>query len=292
MPPHPSWLLIVLLSAGVCNAPLAAQSSSAGDAPKPEAVLLNGAAPIPANGRFLLSGQDESRLGRLSLKDAGGGAIAGTLSKTGQYFVWTPERPPVPGSYRFVVEDPHGNYPPTTYPIEVEPAGTRMRPKLSSSVQLQRLDARFSGLCCSVGDPALRIVPSCFDTFLRQTAALTATLTSDASASQLGQLLFSIKPVGGFSKPSDYRTLTGQLTHSMEWEKQASEYCFDVEGIEIGTNLGLTYADLTPRCAPHGSLGELKSEKLVPTAAEIGHEHCPVPPPGYEMRWCEINGEA
>src|SRR5262245_34626014 len=48
-----AWLLIALCSAGSWSAPLAAQSSSAGDAPKPEAVLLNGAAPIPANGSFL-----------------------------------------------------------------------------------------------------------------------------------------------------------------------------------------------------------------------------------------------
>lgn len=292
MRPNPAWLLIALFSAGVWSAPLAAQSSSAGDAPKPEAVLLNGAAPIPANGSLLLSGQSESRLGSLSLKDTGGVAITGTLSKTGQYFVWKPQRPLVPGSYRFVVEDPNGNYPATTYPIEVQPAASRARPKLSSSVQLQRLDARFSGLCCSVDDPSLRIVPSCFDTILRRTAALTVTLASDASASELGQLLVSVIPVGGFTKPSEYRPFTGQLTHLMEWEKKADEYCFDVYGIEIGTKLSLTYPDLTPRCAPHGSLGGLEPETLVPGASEIGHEHCPVPPPGYEARWCEINGQA
>lgn len=285
------WLAGMLLIA----ASVAAQSGTpvSSDAPKPEAILLNGTAPIPANGGFLLSGKDEARLGVLSLEDAAGVAISGSLRRTQSYFVWTPQRPPSPGSYTFVVEDPNRNYPATRYPIQIEVAGVRAKPKLSSRVQLQRLEARFGGLCCTLGDPALRIVPSCFDTFLRRTAALSATITSDAAPSQLGQMLFSIKPVGNsFSGPSAYRALAGQLTHTMEWLEQASEYCFDVEAIDIRADVPLTYQELVPRCAPHGAIGEIAPEMLVPTEKEIDREHCPVPPPKYEARWCEVNAEA
>jgi hypothetical protein len=69
----------------------------------------------------------------------------------------------------------------------------------------------------------------------------------------------------------------------------ADQYCFDLVAMDIATMQTFSYADLMPRCKPHGDLGTVGTRPIEVDPAALAHEVCMVPPPLETKQWCDLN---
>jgi hypothetical protein len=144
--------------------------------------------------------------------------------------------------------------------------------------------------CCNVLPGfMLPATASCFPTQATGVIAMTVGLTNSTLGSDLNQFLFKLS-VPAAMAPANYRPL--QTSYPFSFQRVADQYCFDVEALDIATQQTFKYADLMPRCKPHGDIGTIGTRPLEVSALALAHDVCMVPPPLQTQQWCDLNDSA
>jgi hypothetical protein len=259
--------------------------------PPPAARLLYGEAPIPANGALLLTGV--SGLGSpIQVVNASGQTLSGTSTQVEGNVVWKPDAPLTPGETITVTLSPASataSGQSNVYKVPVTPARTPLRPALSATLSVERSEQN-DMQCCNVLPGFMSPVKaSCFPTEAMSFIAMTVVLTNTVLSSDLNQFLFKLS-VPAAMAPGSYLPLQG--SYPFRFQTVADQYCFDVEAIDIASMQTFKYADLMPRCKPHGDLGTIGTRPIDVAAAALAHEVCMVPPPLEAKQWCDLNDSA
>ena len=255
------------------------------------ATLLRPDAPIPANGSFVLQTAGTGfTAGNAQLIDPNGNAIDGTVRMIGTFTIWTPNRELTPGTqYQFVIANPAVGGA-ASYPIEVVQAWTPGPVPITSKLELQRVDASASTACCSPVPGVSKGKSGCFATQVRSSVRMNAALSSAAPLARVTQLLFRLTFVDQVpAAQPNFVPLANLSSLNASWSTAAAEYCIALEAIDATSGRTFDYADLSPRCLPHADLGEIGQKTVTIDPAVLDHTVCPVPPPGYDARWCEAN---
>jgi hypothetical protein len=250
--------------------------------------------PIPANGSIII--MQQSGVGAtITLIDPNGMTIEGTIRMVGLFSVWTPSRALSPGAmYTLSIMTPGSSPATSMYPVSVIQAWTPARVPISNAMQLSRYETPVTTRCCTNVPGVSKGITGCFDAETRSYPRVQLGLTSTASPAELGQFLFKLTQADVTpALVASYSTFTSLATTQLSWNTSATQYCVDLEAIEITSGRSYQYADLMARCIQHGALGEIGVKPAVVDEAKVlGHDMCPIPPPNYEMRWCELNKAA
>ena len=265
--------------------------------PRPSATLLLPGVPIPANGSIIIQqlGPAFSAADAKLMDPNGGTPIDGTVRMVGQYAVWTPTRALVPGvTYTLSIATPGSVVGAVQYQLMVVPAWTPARVSVTNTPRLERAYNAGTTRCCTAVTGVSKGSVGCFLAEQRSVVRLWTQLTSTATPTELSQFLFRLSPAGMTpAVPANYVPLSALAQVATDWTTAASEYCVNLDALEITAGKTYDYPNLMTRCVPHGGLGTLGIEDVAIDAAKaLGREICPVPPPNYEMRWCETNKAA
>jgi hypothetical protein len=262
-------------------------------APAPAPRLINNA--MPANGSLVLE-VSSPMVGALTFSDSTGQVIEGTVRMIGRYAIWTPTRVLQPGSYTLALSAYAGN-PGIAYAVMVGPEWMPARAAVSSMPTAELIDAPGMSRCCTgvLGFP--NISTSCFQTQKQYAVRVTPRFTTTAPAADLSQLLFRVRiaavTASGAAVAAGSYVPWSALEQPLVYFRQDSQYCFDLEAIEVTSARAYGYPDLMTRCVPHAALGELGPLPVMINAALVlDRAVCQVPPPGLEMSWCELNRAA
>ena len=286
-----SWARL-WLSTGLCCGVLAAVSNAHAipAKPPPAATLVYGAAPIPANGGLIIQGSVWVTDATVRILTPDGQPVAGKLKPFGNVTVWTPDRPLTPGfTYDVTLSTQSSSEPSNNYEILVTPARAPARPAVTSMLTVSRLDQKTGLECCSSPNGVATDFDSmCFASQDASYVAMKIELASTTATPELAQYLFKLG-VAVLNQTGQYDSF-GSVSLTYNLQAAASEYCFDLQAMDIASGQTFDYRDLMPRCRPHGNLGTIGTTPIaIDLDTVLAHTICAIPPTQYLVQWCNIN---
>ena len=257
--------------------------------------VVNAGAGIPVGGALLINVGNSSVAPTVvvSVVDMPQTTFGGTLRMlaVGNQFlwVWTPSSPLTAGTtYQVTVSAPDLGVTSPTDTFEVVPAITLAKPTISTAPSASwRGDTNNWGCCRSLIGGVLQDA-SCFPNEQIASIVLEPGFTTSTPAVEMNQFVFRIAtgttPLSGV-QPSVWPNLPMEPIR-----EQADEYCFQLEAIDIVSEMAFSYTALDVElCAPHGDLADLGIVPLEPGATELDRLVCHAPPEAYKEEWCELN---
>jgi hypothetical protein len=252
--------------------------------------VVNAGAGIPIDGGLLIqSGTGSQPIVAIADSATPSTTLGGTVTQidlTG-YWVWVPTLPLTVGTfYNVSLSAPDLGISGITDTFEAVAAVTIERPTITTEPSVSSVSETNTFSCCRSLQGGFLNDSSCFPSEQRRSAMLDPGFTTSDPAVLLNQFVFRMGAGTGSAAtapPYAWSSLT-----PMWFTTQATEYCFEIEAIEIVARTVFTYEELET-CAPHGDLAELGVVAVVPGAAELDHLVCQAPPTQYEDQWCELN---
>jgi hypothetical protein len=245
---------------------------------------------IPGNGAVLFIDDRTSDVDTFVVRSFLG-PIEGTYFQVSHMFwAWLPNVPLASGSY--VIESTIG--PPThdadgwlADTITVVDAVDLSLPDLKSEPSVSLVTQPLDTLCCTQWTDVGVLTGECVPTTNVHTVVLDPGLSSSTGAIALSQYMFGISAPA--AAPARYVQWSTPL--ALSFTTQAEEYCYDLAAIAIFDGSMHELDELMRRCAPHGALGELGTERPVLRPSFYDRKSCTAPPEGFEEPWCEHNAD-
>jgi hypothetical protein len=241
---------------------------------------------MPANGGLLISDPTHGPLLAITVSDALGQPVAGTVVQIDTYQVWRPALPLAPGDYVAYVPTPQQGVLSTSFSVTA--ARPVVRPAITSQLDFKYVHMEAARACCSQLPGGS--LGNCFPTQLSSYVTLNVSLTSMVQGWDLTQFLFKAN-VSGSTTVATYAPFVASLPPLWS-QMRFADYCVTLTAIDIGSGRVFRYDDLVERCASGAAVDDLGTTPVAVTARELDRAICQDPPMAYRMQWCDVNASA
>lgn len=224
--------------------------------------------------------------------------IEGTVTALWTYWVWKPAQSLLPGIYDVTLDyDPaysngqsYAAY--DTLSVDTPSVELDGPAALDATLELSSREIALESACCFSEMDGINVGQTCVSTVLSTMAHVQVGLQSELPREVTNQYLFTIAPV-----VADLADATAENEYPFPLDtprgvvfmKQADEYCFQIDAIEIGSQTAYDNALVEPHCVAHGALPQVGNVVVDVGDELLDHTACIVPPESLQERWCALN---
>ena len=254
--------------------------------------------PIPGNGSVLIITDDGlAPIVTVTSPLSPDMPIEGTVAMLWTYFVWTPAASLLPGTYDVTLDyDPaytsgqsFAAYETLTVTSSVELDGPDA---LDATLELSSREIALESACCFTEMDGINVGQTCVSTVLSTMAHVGVGLQSQLPREVTNQYLFKIVPVvadAADAVAENEYPFPLDTPRGVVFMKQAAEYCFQINAIEIGSQTAYDDVLVEPSCVAHGTLPQVGNVVVDVGDAFLDHTACIMPPESLQERWCALN---